>query len=1104
VSSLVGEDESVAPAPPVDAQTEEVRVAMALNGGVSLAVWMGGCICEFDCARRAHLAEPAAPVSLPATPAGPAPALPPAGCAAIYSALCHAFSRELVVDIMSGSSAGGINGAMLAGVVARGLTIDVDFLRTRWIELGDFSELLQRLNAPSPTSLLRGDYFYKELLKVFEGLLTADEDGGGTALKGVDRIVPVLNVTTTDLVGTERAYEDTWGETLIAREYRACFRFRKLEDFTPENLAAASRASASFPIAFAPAEVKSEGPGRLAGFSTSRWVVDGGLLDNAPIRLALDAIPQQRAKRQVKRFLCYLNPEPPGPIRQDDRTEPDLRRVVGAVVNLPRQAPFVDELSAVQRATSEWVLNEHAEIPLLGMDLGCLESVAGALLPAYRRRRRRESLVDLDVQPATATAVFDGLEDSSPRDGGASRAGGNAPVELPWIPDRFCVPNPGEWRWGILAALRIEQLALDLVGWQINNAAVISDDDGTLPPTATTVVKERTPLLAARAEMQERAEILRSRYERFLSDVCVKSRLEAMAVSQPRSVEFNRELDALAAYTWSREAEIYELVHDTATTMFGLAGQLGPRDGVDVGRALFGEERGSGTLTEDALAHFLRRTLAIEVVRRAFSAKTNVDPAQPIEFAQLTPYAPTPLLDEQPFTHPRTLAPSDKVTGLELGHFGGFYRRSWRANDFMWGRMDSALRVVALLIDTDRASEGSAAQITQAVIAATQGHEWLLEQALDDAAAAGLADSPAAENTLLQRLEDAIAADLQREGQLTRTLCGLAAQLQILKVELPILVREVAVDEQAGAALNKLDLPPVEELEEPAGLVQAIHSLRGGDPITKRLGVGVDAETTSDLAVRTMSKAGLVALSLVRTTNSPFSSPLQAFRGALLPLSGAIARSAYDRAGVLFAFWAASLFLAVRFVTTGALEPPDLGRISVWALAVTLIGLLIVSGTFAVPLFRTVRGRAGAKPLQALWVLGLAATGAGAVIVLAVWPGKLSLAQLIVQRGAKHAPKAMLVLPLFIVLGVAPVNSLLRSTTRRVTSAAWSRSLLVIALVSGVWTVTWGILGIDHYLVHGLAWQRASAWVSLVGAPAVAGAYIFLRRPLERALRPFP
>ena len=35
-----------------DPEVEEVRLAMALNGGVSLAIWMGGCAVELDCARR--------------------------------------------------------------------------------------------------------------------------------------------------------------------------------------------------------------------------------------------------------------------------------------------------------------------------------------------------------------------------------------------------------------------------------------------------------------------------------------------------------------------------------------------------------------------------------------------------------------------------------------------------------------------------------------------------------------------------------------------------------------------------------------------------------------------------------------------------------------------------------------------------------------------------------------------------------------------------------------------------------------------------------------------------------------------------------------------
>ena len=38
---------------------------------------------------------------------------------------------------------------------------------------------------------------------------------------------------------------------------------------------------------------------------------------------------------------------------------------------------------------------------------------------------------------------------------------------------------------------------------------------------------------------------------------------------------------------------------------------------------------------------------------------------------------------------PRTLA-TEKLTGLQLHHFGAFCKASWRANDWMWGRLDGA------------------------------------------------------------------------------------------------------------------------------------------------------------------------------------------------------------------------------------------------------------------------------------------------------------------------------------------------------------------------------------------------------------------------------
>ena len=39
----------------------------------------------------------------------------------------------------------------------------------------------------------------------------------------------------------------------------------------------------------------------------------------------------------------------------------------------------------------------------------------------------------------------------------------------------------------------------------------------------------------------------------------------------------------------------------------------------------------------------------------------------------------------------------DKLAGVELAHFGAFLKRSWRANDWMWGRLDAAERLVTLL-----------------------------------------------------------------------------------------------------------------------------------------------------------------------------------------------------------------------------------------------------------------------------------------------------------------------------------------------------------------------------------------------------------------------
>jgi len=41
----------------------------------------------------------------------------------------------------------------------------------------------------------------------------------------------------------------------------------------------------------------------------------------------------------------------------------------------------------------------------------------------------------------------------------------------------------------------------------------------------------------------------------------------------------------------------------------------------------------------------------------------------------------------------------EKLRGVEKGHFGAFFKREYRENDYLWGRLDAAERLVRLLLD---------------------------------------------------------------------------------------------------------------------------------------------------------------------------------------------------------------------------------------------------------------------------------------------------------------------------------------------------------------------------------------------------------------------
>src|ERR1700712_3117211 len=104
----------------------EVRFAFALNGGVSLAIWIGGVGDEvlrfIDGGRRAANGEH--------DDANP------------YIALCREFDVLPKVDVLTGSSAGGLNAAFLGCAIAHG-SPNLEPIRQLWLDHGSFEGLLR-------------------------------------------------------------------------------------------------------------------------------------------------------------------------------------------------------------------------------------------------------------------------------------------------------------------------------------------------------------------------------------------------------------------------------------------------------------------------------------------------------------------------------------------------------------------------------------------------------------------------------------------------------------------------------------------------------------------------------------------------------------------------------------------------------------------------------------------------------------------------------------------------------------------------------------------------------------------------------------------------
>lgn len=398
---------------------KELRIALICYGGISLAVYMHGVTKELwkltRASRALHTDDETA-----------------TGSEQAYFELLeylrdeHDLMLRVLPDILTGASAGGINAVFLAQALHSGQSLepltdlwldhaDVDRLldpeANRWTWIAKFWAppvvrfLLSRPGSAVSQSVapetrqqvrhklgrfVRSRWFAPPFSGIGFSRLIAD------ALTEMERspagapLLPPghpldLSVTATDFGGFVELLHLNSPPVVQESEHRMPIGFRSRTPIAPGHALAhpleltfAARATASFPGAFPPAKLAEidelaqqrelAWPGRdqFVGKIMPSHVrqkdvervslIDGSVLVNAPFAEAMNALKGRPAQREVDRRFVYIDPRPDRIGMA--RNEPDedvgfFRAIIGSISSIPREQPIRDNLEQIQLLSRE-------------------------------------------------------------------------------------------------------------------------------------------------------------------------------------------------------------------------------------------------------------------------------------------------------------------------------------------------------------------------------------------------------------------------------------------------------------------------------------------------------------------------------------------------------------------------------------------------------------------------------------------------------------------------------------------------------------------------------------------------------------------------------
>lgn len=398
---------------------KELRIALVCYGGVSLAVYMHGVTKELW-----HLARASRDFYDGTAPRG--------GAETVYRLLLETLARDhglklrVLPDILSGASAGGINAVFLAQAIHSGQSLDP--LTELWLSEAD----VEKLTDPDARPLWRfGKFWFQPAVNLllarpgnavaasvapetraevrrkvsafvrgrwfeppfsgsgFSALLERALASMAAAPAGKPLLPPGhpldLFVTATDFHGHMSLLRLHSPPVAEEAEHRVPIAFssrvpavagRGIADRL--SLVFAARATASFPGAFPPATLREidrlsetagiEWPEREAfltrilprqkeqGRLEELALLDGSVLVNKPFEGAIGALGGRPAQREVDRRFVYIDPHPHRATRAetiDGKEVGFFAAIFGSLSTIPREQPIRDNLEVIEEQSRD-------------------------------------------------------------------------------------------------------------------------------------------------------------------------------------------------------------------------------------------------------------------------------------------------------------------------------------------------------------------------------------------------------------------------------------------------------------------------------------------------------------------------------------------------------------------------------------------------------------------------------------------------------------------------------------------------------------------------------------------------------------------------------